>query len=192
MEKTEIWRPVKGFEEKYEISNTEKYRNIKRGVLITGRVNHHGYRMVGLGKNTGERGFHILVAQAFPEICGPWFEGCHVHHRNFDRLDNRPENLVVLSASEHTKLHYQTQPDTVKKPSEKRAKSISTALTGRRAVEKHIPVVQLSRDGKIVKNWECITDVEKELGYRAGNICWCCKGKLKTAYGFLWRYAVNS
>lgn len=192
MGNTEIWRPVKGFEEKYEVSNTEKYRNIKRSVLIKGRINRWGYRMVGLGKHRGERGFHILVAQAFPEICGEWFEGCHVHHKNFNKLDNRPENLVVLSGTEHTKLHYLYQPDSFKKPSEKRSKSISKALTGRRADYKHIPIVQLTKNGEVVKEWECITDVEKELGYRAGNICWCCKGKLKTAYGFLWRYAVNT
>lgn len=191
MEEETIWRPVKGVEDRYEISNDNQFRNKKRGALVTGRLNH-GYRMVHLGRYTGERAFHILVAQAFPEICGEWFEGCHVHHRNFDRLDNRPENLVVLPASEHTKLHYETQPDTFKKPTEKRSKSISKALTGRRAVEKHIPVVQLTKEGEFVKNWECISDVEKELGYRSGNICWCCKGQLKTAYGFLWRYAVNT
>ncbi len=29
----------------------------------------------------------------------------HVHHINGDRADNRPENLVALSASEHRRLH---------------------------------------------------------------------------------------
>jgi hypothetical protein len=29
----------------------------------------------------------------------------HVHHRNGDGLDNRPENLELLSASAHAKLH---------------------------------------------------------------------------------------
>lgn len=29
----------------------------------------------------------------------------HVHHRNGDKTDNRPENLVVLTAAEHQKLH---------------------------------------------------------------------------------------
>ena len=28
-----------------------------------------------------------------------------VHHINFDKLDNRPENLQILSKSEHSKLH---------------------------------------------------------------------------------------
>ena len=29
----------------------------------------------------------------------------HVHHLNSDRADNRPENLEVLTSSEHAKLH---------------------------------------------------------------------------------------
>lgn len=29
----------------------------------------------------------------------------HVHHRNGNKRDNRPENLQVLTASEHSKLH---------------------------------------------------------------------------------------
>ncbi len=28
-----------------------------------------------------------------------------VHHKNFDRMDNRPENLAVLSHAEHQRLH---------------------------------------------------------------------------------------
>lgn len=35
----------------------------------------------------------------------------HVHHRNGDPLDNRPENLEVLSANEHLRLHKQVYPD---------------------------------------------------------------------------------
>lgn len=29
----------------------------------------------------------------------------HVHHINHDKLDNRPENLIVLNPSEHAKYH---------------------------------------------------------------------------------------
>ena len=29
-----------------------------------------------------------------------------VHHKNFDKLDNRVENLEVLTRSDHLKLHH--------------------------------------------------------------------------------------
>lgn len=48
---------------------------------------------------------HVLVAEAFPDICGIKKEGYHVHHINEDQLDNRAENLICLSPSEHKSLH---------------------------------------------------------------------------------------
>lgn len=186
----EIWKDVVGQEGKYKVSNQNGFYNVTLKKEFKGGISH-GYRYVTMGRKN-KNFFHIIVAQAFPEICGEWFEGCAVHHKNFNRMDNRPENLIVLTHSEHSKLHYEHQPDTFKQPSEKRSKSISKALTGRRATYKHVPIVQLTKNGDFVKNWECISDVEKELGYSASNICSCCKGQLKTAYGFLWQYAVNN
>lgn len=34
-----------------------------------------------------------------------------------------------------------------------------------------------------------VTEINKEFGYNTGNICACCKGKLKSANGYHWRYA---
>lgn len=36
-----------------------------------------------------------LVAQAFPEICGEWFDGCDVDHIDTNRLNNNATNLRV-------------------------------------------------------------------------------------------------
>lgn len=179
----EEWREV---EKGYLVSNNNGWAKTNCKEQPCGYVRSSGYRFVYIHRKA--IAYHILVAKAFPEICGEWFEGAQVHHINGDKLDNRPENLVVLSANEHHKLHYQSQPDTFKKPSPQRSASISKALTGRRADYKHIPILQYDKNHVLVKEWECITDVQKELGYSAGNICWCCKGNLKTAYGYIWKY----
>lgn len=178
----EEWREVDGHPG-YFVSNQERLRHNNR--ILKGRVNK-GRRMVSFGRHT-ETFYHVIVAKAFPEICGIWFEGCHIHHKDFNPLHNTPENLVIMSELEHLRLHYQFQSDKFKKPSKERSQSISKALAGRRAVEKHIPILQLALDGTLVKEWECITDVVSE-GYSPGNVCWCCKGKLKSAYGFKWQY----
>ena len=46
---------------------------------------------------------HILIAQA--EIGRELRDGEHVHHINCVRDDNRPENLAVLTAGDHSRAH---------------------------------------------------------------------------------------
>lgn len=47
---------------------------------------------------------HRLVAE---KILGrPLTRGEHVHHMNEDPKDNRPENLAVMTASQHVRLHW--------------------------------------------------------------------------------------
>lgn len=199
----EEWRDIPGFEGYYEASNLGRIRRRSYNIFyIDHRVKRTGIHLVkarhlkrdkhervdlrkkGLGKTFC---VHVLIARAFPEICGEWFPGCHVHHKDFNPRNNTPENLIVLSAREHLQYHYQFQSDSFKKPSDKRSKSISKALTGRRNTYKHIPILQYSLNGDFIKEWECISDVSN-AGFSPGNICWCCKGKLKTAYGYIWKY----
>ena len=52
-------------------------------------------------------------------------------------------------------------------------------------------VNQKSKEGHILKEWNSLTDIENKLGYATSNISSCCKGKQKTAYGFIWEYKEN-
>lgn len=51
-----------------------------------------------------------------------------------------------------------------------------------------IPIVQLDKNGMFVKEWESATIAARELGKHTQTINTCCKGKTKTAYGFIWKY----
>lgn len=48
---------------------------------------------------------HHLVAKAYPEICGTWFDGCEVHHKDGDVSNNKASNLQIVSQKEHRLLH---------------------------------------------------------------------------------------
>ena len=51
-------------------------------------------------------------------------------------------------------------------------------------------VKQFSLDGILIKEWDSIKDAETFLGKKAqANICACCLGRKKRAYGFIWRYS---
>jgi hypothetical protein len=52
------------------------------------------------------------------------------------------------------------------------------------------PIVQYDLDGNFIKEWGSATIVQNELGFNKSNICNCCTGKLKYAYGFIWRYKI--
>lgn len=103
-----------------------------------------------------------LVAKAFPEICGEWFEGCVVNHRNKNKTDDRASNIEVCSHSYNVRYSIE---DRGKKKKEK------------------IPVVQY-KDGKYVGEYPSIRRAAKETGISNSCIRKCVFGELSQAGGF--------
>lgn len=50
-------------------------------------------------------------------------------------------------------------------------------------------IKQLTKDGELVKAWKSSMQIERETGYDQGYIIKCCKGKIRSAYGYRWEYA---
>lgn len=48
-------------------------------------------------------------------------------------------------------------------------------------------VHQYSLDGDFIKEWASAHECSRS-GFDYRNVCACCSGKRKTAYGFIWRY----
>lgn len=49
-------------------------------------------------------------------------------------------------------------------------------------------VAQYDKQGNLIKIWNCMMDVQRKLGIKHSNICDCCRGKRKTAGGYIWKY----
>lgn len=131
----EIWRKVneEGFEDLYEISNFGRGRSLDRYVksgrgdgirLMNGKImgQHKDDRylfmvLTDLEHTHINRHYHILVAKAFPDICGKWFKGAVVHHKDFNQYNNRADNLQVMTDEEHRAIHKNSD-ETFKRRSE--------------------------------------------------------------------------
>ncbi len=107
----EIWLPIKNYENCYEVSNYGRIKSLDRiswqgvhfkGKILKGTITFDGYKTVNLTKNgQGKRlSVHRLVAQTF--IPNP-NNLRDVNHKNFDRIDNRVENLQWMSSEENIK-----------------------------------------------------------------------------------------
>lgn len=110
----EIWKLVKGFEGRYEISNHGRIKSCVRGkwkFLDPKRPNTQGYYNIALWDSAkGCKGkticVHTLVAEAFCEK--PIIDGrLEIDHIDSNRLNNHYANLRWLTCSEHRKVSYE-------------------------------------------------------------------------------------
>jgi len=49
-------------------------------------------------------------------------------------------------------------------------------------------IQQFDIQGNFIKQWNSLSDVERELGFRTNNISMCLKGNTKSANKFIWKY----
>jgi len=49
-------------------------------------------------------------------------------------------------------------------------------------------VLQFTLENKFIKKWDCVMDIERELGIKSGAISNCCLGKSKTSGNYIWKY----
>lgn len=115
------WRPIKGFEEHYEVNNYGDVRSVDRvvkrdgtqgdvrlkGQPIKHQITPKGYLRVSLTKDRHSRNFmaHRLVAETF--LPNPDAEP-EVNHRNGNKKDNRVTNLEWATTSENQVHAYDT------------------------------------------------------------------------------------
>lgn len=112
----EIWRDIPGLDGKYLISNLGNVKSVDRfdtrGVFHKGMMMKksmiHGRQHIIVPVDRKSKCFTIAkcIVLAFPEICGKWYEGCDIHHKDFERTNDRADNLVVLSKEEHKAIHH--------------------------------------------------------------------------------------
>lgn len=92
--RAEIWKPLSGFEGRYEISNFGNIKNVKRNSIVKTHIDAHGYQSCTL-RYVGDKKSHTVkvhraIALAF--IPNP-NDYPIINHKDGNKLNNSIENL---------------------------------------------------------------------------------------------------
>ena len=167
----EIWKPIRGYEGLYEVSNlgnvrglvrdwdnrTKAIRNMRQHVSKTGYLS---LRLCKDGK-TKLCKVHRLVAEAFLENPSSF---PFVNHLDGNKLNNNVSNLEWCSASRNIQHAYDT------------------------GLKKTRHVLQINKDGEIIQVWDNMSKASESSGVGIPHIYQCCAGQRLTAGGYKWAY----
>lgn len=180
MEEEVIWKPVVGYEDSYKVSNHGKVFSVdrmvkgnkenvywfRRGCEIQPHLYKCGYLGLRLTKNGKPNFFYVhrIVADAF--IANPQ-KLPFVNHKDENKTNNNAKNLEWCDRTYNN--NYGTHNKRVGESNQ-------------------IPILKYSLSGELLHEYSSAKEAETENGYKRGTICNCCKGRRKTAYGYVWKY----
>lgn len=184
----EIWKDIEGYNGKYQVSNLGNIRSFSRwakGRILKGGVcgtkgKSGPYRYVILVKSSRADAknvyIHRLVALHFVDNPNGYNE---INHKDGNTLNNCADNLEWCTHFHN--MHHAIDNGLI---------DISHDFERGARHPKAKSVIQKTKDGKFVKEWESVNQVQRETKYLASCIFNCCNHKhnAKTAYGYLWEY----
>ena len=164
----EVWKIMKEHSN-YEVSNLGKIKNKTTGRIRKTSINNKGYEqfIVYIDKKPKTFYVHRVVANNFLENFNNLPE---VNHKDENKLNNCVDNLEWCDGCYN--LHYGTR--------------IERIINKKKPL--YIKIIQKDKNKNIIKIWENIDEIVCNNNYHRSNIYKCCQGKLKTAYGYVWKY----
>lgn len=167
----EIWKDIPNYEGLYQVSNwgqvkSLSYNKTGKEKIMKPSKDKNGYLHVNLYKDGKRKSFlvHRLVAMTFI----PNLENLPIiNHKDEDKQNNHVDNLEFCTHEYN--LNYGTR-------------------NNRMSQAKKIPILQYTKQGVFIREWDSATDVEKELNISQGDISKCCNNNRKSAGKFIWRY----
>lgn len=117
--------------------------------------------------------------------------GLRSNQRRIKTITGYKLSKEFCEAVRKRRLGTKTSEETKKKLSEiNKGKKKSLNHAANIGKSKWIPIIQLDLEGNFIKEWNCISNIEKELGLSSKNICGVCKNHYgrKSVGGFKWEY----
>lgn len=175
----EVWKDVVGYEGLYQVSNKGRVKSLRNNIILSCGISN-GYASLRLSRNNKPKTFliHHLVFEAFVgnrpkgRLNGDWNTKFVINHKDENRLNNKIENLEIITQSENIKY----------------------GTAEKRRLEKlSQPLFQYSLDGELIKYWESARECNRN-GFHAGHVLESCQGiygrtKDRQVYkGYIWSY----
>jgi len=179
----EVWKPIRGLENLYEVSNFGRVRSLdrmvnhrfgkqlKRGILLKPFRNRDGYLMVCLAKDGKEKKYtvHRLVAIAFVPNPNNLPE---VNHKDENKTNNIWTNLEWVDSK--TNSNYGTRNQRISK----------TKTNGKRSK----PMILTTKHGIYLHEWPSVNEAARQTGINDTNISYWCRGRKCTILPFNFKY----
>ena len=187
----EEWRDIKGYEGYYQVSNYGRVKGLDRTIAWKNTVisvkekmlkpskNYKNYYTVNLCRKVVL--VHRLVANAFlpnPENL-PF-----VNHKD----ENKTNNFVCINddgSVDFEKSNLEWCDALYNNNWGSRNKRISQShINGKKSK----PITQYDLNGNFIKDWPSASEIQRQLGFSITSISKYCNGKIKTAYGYIWKF----
>jgi len=176
----EIFKPIKGYEGLYEISNYGQVKSLDRDVegpnkrtrimpekIMTGQISRTGYAYIILSKNKRVKKHQVsrLVGAAF--VPNPENKP-QINHIDENKTNNYYKNLEWCTRTENM-----------------RHNGLMDKLTTKFKLALSKKVYQYSEELSLIKVWDSGMDAQR-AGFTGTAISACCNGYQKTHKGFVW------